>query len=277
MRLTRSIAATWAVLSLFWELFSNMTQGLGEASSARIVEYLSAGFYLEAILISRKTVFYGFMLAGSAGSLFLLCASAIANALTFDKTLREHITDTSGLMSLATAARILSQLYGHLANAQGRFGLATLGALAKKWLFIFPASLLLVFVFRFDLRSLLLVIGAGHAGKTFVLGYYVFRADWAELSRLTRERAEEAFEEGENLYDDDDDDDYSFDDDASSEVTEKAPVSWDDETSDVDSYTPETQLSSPLHKELDDDSEGDTLPRDFEGKSEFDRFTPALV
>lgn len=248
-----------------------MTQGLGDSASSRINQYLSAGFHQEAILIARKTIFFGYILAGSSGSFFLLSADAIANVLTFDTTLRKQIADTSGLMSLAAAARVVSQLYCFLANAQGRFGLATLATLAAKWLFVLPASLWFVIAYRFDLRSLLLVIGAGYAGKAFVLGRKVFFTDWAELSRITREQAEEDFEEGEQHFEDGD----SFYE--SSEASEKAPVAFEDEISNVDSYTPETQMSSPVYDRSDDESDTDTLPRDFEGKSEFDRFTPALV
>jgi hypothetical protein len=255
---------------LFWELFGTFTPGLGEALSGRIVEYLATGFHYEANLLSRKAVLFGYVLAGSVGSFLLIASPGIARAMTFDTSLRLLLTESSGLFSLAVAARIFSQLYWHLAGAQGRFGLATLSSLATKWLFMLPLSMLLVLSFKLDLRSIILVVGFGHAVKAFILGYKVFGRDWDALSRSIRERREEEFD-AEQQYDDEDDDDdddddeelSSFDDDesqGSSEATKEAPYVNDD---DEDSVR-ETDSESEMHN-------------DFEAESEFTRFTPALV
>jgi hypothetical protein len=275
------------VFSLFWELFGNLTPGLGEVSSARISEYLATGFYQEAILLSRKVVLFGYLLAGSVGSFWLVASTGIAKTLISDNSLRELVMDSSGLLSLAMAARIFSQLYWHLASAQGRFGLATFSSLATKWLFILPVSLLFVAAIQLDLKFILLVVSAGHAGKAFILGYKVFGTDWDALSRSIRERREDAFDEQQEQYNDGDDDDDDDDDDSSSDdnnenddsegssddATERAPVDPDD-NSDVDSFTPKTQditwhetETVVTGSELQDFEDGDV--------SEEDRFSAA--
>lgn len=237
-----SLAATWIIFSLFWELFGNLTPGLGEALSGRIAEYLATGFHHEAILLSRKAVLFGYVLAGSVGAFLLVASPGITKVWTLgtlDESLRMLLVESSGLFSLAVAARIFSQLYWHLASAQGRFGLATLTSLAAKWLFMLPLSLLLVLKWKLDLRSILLVVGTGHAFKTFLLGYKVFGTDWDALSRSIRDRREEEFD-AEQAYDDDDDDDDDDSDDDEEEEDEDDESSFDDDDNDDDDGSSDT-------------------------------------
>jgi hypothetical protein len=121
------------------------------------------------------------------------------------------------------------------------------------------------------LRSILLVVGTGHAFKTFLLGYKVFGTDWDALSRSIRERSEEEFD-AEQPYDDDDDDesdddndeddessfDDDDDDDGISDTTEKATHLTHDKTA------RETESESDMHN-------GDVA------RSELTRFSHAIV
>lgn len=239
-------------MGVIWEIFSALTEGLGEAASVRISYFLLEGMPVEAKRLANKVAFLALVLVLGVTSIFLMAAPNIAFALSVDGRIQVLFIQLVGTAGLANVAMTFAQVYWSLAGAQGHFGLASAAILFCRWLIILPVASIFIYGFNFDLRAVACAVAIGYTIAAMFLAWGVFQRDWEQLAFSLREF--DAMDYGmdgiagfvdpiaeglEGAADEDDDDDDAEDDDEEDTYDDDT----DDDKESSDSSDPESAAS----------------------------------
>jgi Na+-driven multidrug efflux pump len=174
-------------MGIVWEVFESFTEGLGDAASVQVSMYMRDGQPSIAKQVSHRIVFLALVLSLVATSIFLIVGPNLAVALTVDLAIENLLNDLVGMTGLANITMSITQICWSILGAQGRFGPASITILLCRWIIAMPLSLLFIYLFNFDSRSLAGAIGVGYASASGFLTFCVVESDWEGISRNARE------------------------------------------------------------------------------------------
>jgi Na+-driven multidrug efflux pump len=175
-------------MSVIWEIFVALTDGLGEAASVRVSFYLVEGLSSDARHLSNKICCLAAVLVLFVTSLFLMLGPRIAVLLTTDKVVQSLLNNLVGMTCLANSSMTIAQIYWSLAGAQGRFELASATILFCRWFIIIPLACLVIFQNNFDIEAVAAMVAVGYAVAAFILACKIFLSDWEAIGRSLRGR-----------------------------------------------------------------------------------------
>jgi MATE family multidrug resistance protein len=200
--------ATWALVGIIWKLLETSTEGFGEAAAIRVAYHLGSGSAQLARLASHKALLISTLQSLFITSILLMAGKNIANILVPDPTLQELLNNLIINVSLGNIVMSFAMSVWSLLGAQGRYRLATLVILICRWIITIPMALTCVFLFDYDLNSVMGSVTTGFATSVLALSYIFFRSDWERLSRIMQElnAMMELHSDFEDSSDDDDDD-----------------------------------------------------------------------
>jgi len=171
-------AATWAILGTLWDLFSSISEGVGEAAEIRISLHLGNNNAVLAERSTYKSLFLGLLVALIISVITFSLENIIPAWFTQDPALQQLLKELIPFVGVANVTMVFGMNCWYILGAQNKFVLATWIMALSSWGICLPLAALFTLVCHFDLQGLASAVASGYVIAGGCLSYITIITEW---------------------------------------------------------------------------------------------------
>mmetsp|Transcript_34574 Transcript_34574/g.79937 ORF Transcript_34574/g.79937 Transcript_34574/m.79937 type:complete len:460 (-) Transcript_34574:135-1514(-) len=184
--------AVWGMVGSVWEMLEAVTEGISEAAAIRVAYHLGKGRPLMAKISAHKCLYFSTLMGCVTTSILFIIGEALPAMLTKVPVIQNMIYNTIPLIGVSNIFLVFGMTAWGIIGGQNRNDLATKAMFVCSWFINIPLCCVFVYVYRLDLRGLVMALVVGYATIACVMSYYVLVSDWKAISNLIIKQTLEA-------------------------------------------------------------------------------------
>mmetsp|Transcript_920 Transcript_920/g.1132 ORF Transcript_920/g.1132 Transcript_920/m.1132 type:complete len:717 (+) Transcript_920:41-2191(+) len=178
----------WALLGSIWDVFSDVTSGIGDAAELRVAFHLGDNNPTMAKICAYKTLFLGMTVACIISFVYFSLQNTIPALFTDDTTLQKMLSELVPFVGVANLTMTFGMICWSLIGAQGNYKMATWIDIISTWCVCMPLAALYTYIFRIDLQGLTSAIVVGYLTTGATLTYALLSTNWEKVAQKIQDQ-----------------------------------------------------------------------------------------